>query len=88
MLMIDPDFNLEELDLEAKSIAEYLMKIFKDNNYELINLLCGEFASKWISAYHKQNIAQNLKPDLNIRDIDEINFINGRISENNLPIFM
>ncbi|CAD8072647.1 unnamed protein product [Paramecium primaurelia] len=90
MRMIDPDFDLYELEKEAKVIFEQIYNLYLLGDLESLQKVCGEAALGYFKVLLKKQEAEKSEPKhKQLWNVDEIRFTRASIPDSvKLPVFV
>ncbi|CAD8122867.1 unnamed protein product [Paramecium sonneborni] len=90
MRLIDPDFDLYELEKEAKVIFEQIYNLYLVGDLESLQKVCGEAALGYFKVLLKKQEAEKSEPKhKQLWNVDEIRFTRASIPDSvKLPVFV
>ncbi|CAD8123696.1 unnamed protein product [Paramecium sonneborni] len=90
MRMIDPNFDIYELEKEAKVIFEQIYNLYLVGDLESLQKVCGEAALGYFKVLLKKQEAEKSEPKhKQLWNVDEIRFTRASIPDSvKLPVFI
>eukprot|EP00828_Plagiopyla_frontata_P047052 TRINITY_DN8594_c0_g1_i2.p1 TRINITY_DN8594_c0_g1~~TRINITY_DN8594_c0_g1_i2.p1 ORF type:complete len:192 (+),score=37.91 TRINITY_DN8594_c0_g1_i2:566-1141(+) len=88
MRKLQPDFDLWEFEEDAKGIFAGIYTIFLQNNFELLQKVCGEVSFQYFKVLQQKWEETKSEPKYKfLWDIEKAQFISANPDEQNNPIF-